>query len=481
MRLVKYVVAIWVFIFSMTAFADSSPLPNCTGDAKVACYWPDESALSFAMSQCNIQVNSHAYLGGPEDCGTPFNKQAYALHCQSGCTPGSASSVGSSQNSSASSEENSSQSSGDTSSSGSGASVSSGSNTSEDSSSGTNNNNSGSGSSSGNVGNCSNGQVFNVLTSTCETPVSCTYPDYYDPIANACQPNPIHCPPDQKPLHLVDGSEACFNSSGDHSCPAGWTFINGFCQEGGSSTSSPSNGQNSSTQNSAGQNASTGQSTSAQTSTGNGNSSKPSGLTSCQLTFGVSNCTLTNSPSNCLNSFNDSAGNVYCVNIPKNGGGSTGGSNSGGGTSAGNHGAASDCSIQPTCAGDEVQCAILVQNWKDSCINASDGEGQKNTLNKSFTDKADADLKKYADDAVKDVTDFQTNGVGFKDSPSALRSAFLAYIPQPQSCQDILFKSKIFEVNISCSWANIFKLIFAWFLSLLAAAHIWSLATKPVE
>lgn len=159
-----------------------------------------------------------------------------------------------------------------------------------------------------------------------------------------------------------------------------------------------------------------------------------------------------------------------------NSGGSGGSAGSGSGSSAG--------SGSNTSAG-AGECDPTAKNYLE-CISSEpdlDAAEQKTQdVKVQLQDQVNDGFDYVGEQFSQDVQSQVQQGVPFKNEPSALQSALMAYLPQPVACTDIsIALPREHHLVIKCDYFETFKLIFGWFLSVIAAMYIWSMATAPVD
>lgn len=352
---------------------------------------------------------------------------------------------------------------------------------------------------------CEAPNVYNVMVDACQPPANCTYPQLYNALANACSDNPDNCA-EGAHKNVITGE--C-QSYGDTSCPTGFSCADASClscvASGDSASSSGGGGSSSGTGSSAGAassaaNGSSGSNTSTapppkppisdtdngdQGQSTSGSKSIPSGMSqtacltqnsaqvctdyqNCELTFGVGKCVGMTSDQNCPNQYLLN-GQKYCV---------LSGSNSGSGSSSGNSGSAGSSGSASSQAGE---CDPTKKSY-DECM------GRNKTPNATETSKINSDFNNAANKAIddylkvmKDDTDAVVrDGINFKTAPEALKQAVLSHIPQPSTCKPISFTYYNTTKSLDCAQFEKFKLILAWFCSLITIYYIFHLAIKPV-
>lgn len=144
-------------------------------------------------------------------------------------------------------------------------------------------------------------------------------------------------------------------------------------------------------------------------------------------------------------------------------------------TCSGTGNASGTCDAPPICTGNDVECAQLLQEWHHMCY---DSDEDPLSDEKEYVDGLYGD---YQESRVDDINQFAQDGVHFDEEPNALKTALLAFVPNPQTCTDQPITLLGFTSYIDCQFFNSFKLYFGWFLAVMAAAHIWSFAIKPVQ
>jgi len=355
---------------------------------------------------------------------------------------------------------------------------------------------------------CNAPNVLNALSGACEPVVNCIYPQLRNNLANSCADNPDNCAEGA----FRDVLTGQCRSYGDTSCPAGFSCADASCltctPSGGAASSSgagassaygassagaasSAGGNNSSSGNASsaspppkpptdpGDNTDPGQSTGGSKPIPAG-TSMPACLSQnsqqvcydyqkCQLTFGVDKCVGITPDQNCPNQYVVN-GQKYCV-LPSASSGS--GSSSGNTVSSGSAGSASSQS---------GECDPTKKSY-DECM------GRNKTPNATETSKINSDFNTAANKAIDDYTKlikedteaFTRDGITFKTAPEALKQAVLSHIPQPSTCQPISFTYWNTTKYLNCQSFEKFKLILAWFCSLITLYYIFHLAIKPVQ
>lgn len=97
------------------------------------------------------------------------------------------------------------------------------------------------------------------------------------------------------------------------------------------------------------------------------------------------------------------------------------------------------------------------------------------------TGEAEDRLNDSYDSLIEDVEEFSGIDSEFSGAPNQLMSALQGFLPAPVGCSNVPLTFMGHTASLDCNLFNDFKLAFGWFLSILTAAYIWSLATKPVQ
>ncbi|RYY72948.1 MAG: hypothetical protein EOO52_19980 [Gammaproteobacteria bacterium] len=345
---------------------------------------------------------------------------------------------------------------------------------------------------------CEAPNVHNIMTDACEPVTDCVYPQLYNALANACADNPENCA-EGAIRNVLTGQCQAY---GDTSCPTGYSCADESCltcAASGGGASSASGGAASSSPSGSASNGSSGSNTSAappkppvgdsdngdqgQPVTGSkpipANTSPGACLTqnsaqvcndfqNCQLTFGVGNCVGMSPEQTCPNQYVLN-GQKYCV-VANTGTGSSSGTAGSSGNSGSSGSASSAGECDPT------------KKSYDECM------GRNKTPNATETSKINSDLVNAGNKAIDDYTKlikedteaFTRDGITFKTAPDALKQAVLSHIPQASACQPITFTYFGTSKSLNCELFEKFKLILAWFCSLVTLYYIFHLAVKPV-
>lgn len=322
---------------------------------------------------------------------------------------------------------------------------------------------------------CPAGTVKNVLGGgACEPQAECEFPQKYDAWTNACSANPYNCAIGAS-YNVIYEQCMAFN---DTSCPDGWEFPGGgstglHCVPAGGGASSEgqtsSGGQTSSTPtsspSSSGQTSSTpikpptyeGDNTDPNQDTSNSRDI-PAGsgdpeLSACEKVFGRGNC-YGIATGTCPNGYTIN-GQKLCV---KNTSPQVGEFDK----------PAGDC--DPTDK-NYAKCVGLLVSVDEA-------------LSGQLIDGAIGELEAAMDGAfgevVSDVEGFQLPGE-FSERVNPFVTAVKGFLPDTQPCVplelSLLGTSKAF----SCEPFQNFRLIFGWFLTILAAVYMWSMLSAPVN
>lgn len=97
------------------------------------------------------------------------------------------------------------------------------------------------------------------------------------------------------------------------------------------------------------------------------------------------------------------------------------------------------------------------------------------------TGEAEDRLNDAYDSLMEDVEEFSGIDSEFSGAPNQLMSALQGFLPAPVGCSNVPLTFMGYTASLDCNLFNDFKLAFGWFLSILTAVYIWSLATKPVQ
>lgn len=301
-------------------------------------------------------------------------------------------------------------------------------------------------------GTCPPGTEANSDTGLCEEPPSepCVWPEKEDIVNGGCYIPDNICPPGGSYTYNPnDDLSVCVG--GDESCPVGWDTdpLTGVCTENDSSSSSSSSSSTSSSSSS-----STSSSSTSSSSSSGGSSTSSSGGSSGSSSGGSS-------------------------------GSSSGGGSGGGGECTGDHceedgtvSGGGTCSERPVCEGDAELCEIITQVWLDRC---GVSEDQKQAILDEFKTDGETLLDGSFEDLEDDINEFGTTGVTFADEPGALQAAVEAFFPAPSSCSSIPIAYGGWTASLDCEYFNKFKQMFGWFLTVVTAMYIWSIAVQPVD
>lgn len=353
---------------------------------------------------------------------------------------------------------------------------------------------------------CTPPQVKNIETGSCEPKTECTYPLLYDFYSNACMPNPNNCAIGAKPNPLNPGT--CMATE-PTSCPAGWALsadsLNCSPSGSGSSdaansstpsnassaatTSTPSNTSSAATASSASNTSGTNTSSGSGGGTGGGSGGDNGGGTGNNSSSGSNNSWTphsgygnwipisANSP--CPNKYQDANGQWWC--------------------SAANTGTASSAAGQcdPT-AKDYLACISQTAGNASSsgsnssacnpasadyqqCQAASQAGTKMKELGDKFKEDTDKELEKFKKAVDDDLSNFQRDGLTFKDEPSRLRSLLTSLLPVSTACNPPPMKIFGRTYNLDCVYFNLLKQALGWCLAILTVFNIWQLATRPVN
>lgn len=309
-----------------------------------------------------------------------------------------------------------------------------------------------------------------------------------------------------------DGSS--FNEWGrcpDDPCPAGsWTnpeitepYPNGSCpldqcsdgstaneaygcpDENTSSASSDSNGNSSAVNTS-----STGQQNSTGTASSAGDSGGSSGTGSSAGDSGGSQ----GSGSSSGDGGGDSGGGSGSQGSGSSSGGGSGseGSGSSSGDGSGSDGSASSgsgtasggqtCDSAPTCSGDEIQCAQLNQQWLARC-SGPDADDVASAIA-----EADQNGEQLLDDVFDDHASLLEEGANdfsavATDDLNYFGELVKDYFPQSAPCTNYVIEmpDPVGDLVITCEFFEMFKQLYAWFLSVVTLIYVWHTITQPVN
>jgi hypothetical protein len=350
---------------------------------------------------------------------------------------------------------------------------------------------------------CQSPNVYNAIADTCQAVTQCEYPQLYSVLSNSCGDNPQRCA-NGAGVNKITGE--CW-AAGETSCPPGFSFADPSgltCTPSQASNSSTGNSGSSSGAVSSGANTSTPSSSGAASSappvkppvsdTDNSDQGQPTGgshyipagtsiaacrtqnsqtvcndYQNCQLTFGVDKCVGMTSEQSCPNSYVLN-GQKYCV-LSGNGN-----SNSSSGTNTSAGGSGSNSSKQ------KGECDPTAKNY-DECMGRNEvpTESQTSKIKTDFDTAANKAIDDY-NKAMKDDSEaFARDGIGFKSAPDSLKQAVLSHIPQASACQNITITFFNSTKSLNCALFEKFKLILAWFCSLVTIYYIYMLAIKPVQ
>ena len=348
---------------------------------------------------------------------------------------------------------------------------------------------------------CNAGYVKNIETGACEIKTECVYPQLYDFYTNSCQANPLNCAIGAKANPLSPGT--CM-ATGETSCPSsGWAIsADGLnCSATGSSasnTSSPSStGSNTSNTNNSTAASNSNTSTGSNTSSGNGGNGGNTGggntgggdtggntssgsNSSWTPHSGYGNWIPISANSPCPNKYQDANGQWWC--------------------SAANTGSASSAAGQcdPT-AKDYLACISQQASGNTSSsgsnssacnpasadfeqCNAAQQAGTKmKELGDKFKEETTKEMDKFKKAVDDDLSNFQRDGLTFKDEPSRLRSLLTRLLPASTPCSPPPLQLFGETYNLDCFYFDIFKQALGWFLAILTVFNIWQLATRPVN
>jgi len=348
---------------------------------------------------------------------------------------------------------------------------------------------------------CTGSTTYNPVANSCEVPASCSYPEVRSPITNTCNPNSEKCALGAH-VDILSGYSCQADIGKIPSCPVGWTITEtNQCIQTPSSTASGSavsstatSTSNTNTSTATSQAASSRPSVptqptdnTSQTQNTQNSAQIPAGISyascmasqsqsactaiqNCQLTFGVNNCVGMTTDQNCPNQYAIN-GQKICV-LSTSGTNTSSGSNASSGTGTGNGTATSQAG----------ECDPTSKKY-DECM------GRHSTPTETETAKMGDDIKAASDKAMDDYAKAMKdnldaavqNGVGFKGAADGIKSAFLSHVPQASPCKNLEFKYLNTTKNLDCSMFEKFKIIMAWFLSIVTIIYIFKLAVRPVE
>lgn len=353
---------------------------------------------------------------------------------------------------------------------------------------------------------CPQGQVRNLNTGMCEIKNECVYPQLYDWYSNSCIANPNNCAIGAKPNPLSPGT--CMATE-PTSCPAGWALSadaltcspSGSASSGAANSSAPSNTSSvattstpsntssaataSSASNTSGTNTSSGGGSGGGPGNGsggdNGGGSNSSSGSNNSWTphSGYGNWIPISENSPCPNKYQDANGQWWC--------------------SAANTGTASSAAGQcdPT-AKDYLACISQGAGTASSsganssacnpssadyqqCLASSQAGTKMKELGDKFKEDTDKEMDKFKKAVDDDLSNFQRDGLTFKDEPSRLRSLLTSFLPVATACNPPPLKLFGRSYNLDCYYFNIFKQALGWLLAIITAFNIWQLATRPVD
>lgn len=129
--------------------------------------------------------------------------------------------------------------------------------------------------------------------------------------------------------------------------------------------------------------------------------------------------------------------------------------------------------ISPVCS--QEQCATYMGVTKDTT------QTQTQQISDDIKAAADDALDDYEEAVKADLEQFKNaGGISFKGAADGIKSAVLSHIPQPNTCQNIEFTYLGTTKNLDCEKFETFKIIMAWFLSIITIIYIFKLAIRPV-
>lgn len=142
-----------------------------------------------------------------------------------------------------------------------------------------------------------------------------------------------------------------------------------------------------------------------------------------------------------------------------------------------------NCAQSPSCSGDAIQCAQLVELHRLRCAGSLDASDITDMVN---------DLDGLGDSMLQDAVDAQIEGIedgltefdDVADGPVSLFGEMIkGFLPQPVSCSAyvVAFPWPVGTQSFSCEKFDLFKLIYGWFLSVLVLIYVWHMAVQPVN
>lgn len=209
------------------------------------------------------------------------------------------------------------------------------------------------------------------------------------------------------------------------------------------------------------------------------NSSSPSGSNSSWTPYAqYGNWIPVSADSNCPNKYKDASGQWWCS-------GSTGSNTSAKGecdpTSKDYLACITQSGVNNSSGSNSSECNPSMSNYLDCSGKLSESQGNISELADKFSESTDKEMEKFKKAVDDDLSNLQRDGLSFKDQPSILRSALVAFLPVSRSCNPPPLKIMGSTYELDCEYFELFKSAFGWFLAVLTVWNIWQLAIRPVD
>lgn len=137
-----------------------------------------------------------------------------------------------------------------------------------------------------------------------------------------------------------------------------------------------------------------------------------------------------------------------------------------------------DCEQTPSCTGDGIQCAQLIEIWRLRCTGGNDTEQAADSLHDSIISDVLQSGSSELDSVQQEIQDSVNDPSGI-EMPSGFKTYFTALFPSV-SCADISFNWKGSAFVISCSKTADIRTLMAYVMFFTTIVYLYHLARRPV-